>query len=140
MRAPLSILLIALALTAVGTPPKATFTENKGQWPAQVLYRAHIPGGVMFVERSAFTYVLFSESPLAHHGHAHQPEHVDEGKAHAYRVNFEGGHASSSAGALKQKHYENYFIDNDPAQWGTGCGVFGVVTLHDVWPGIDLRI
>jgi len=140
LRAPLSILLIALALTAVGTPPKATFTENKGQWPAQVLYRAHIPGGVMFVERSAFTYVLFSESPLAHHGHAHQPEHVDEGKAHAYRVNFEGGHASSSAGALKQKHYENYFIDNDPAQWGTGCGVFGVVTLHDVWPGIDLRI
>ena len=140
MRAPLSILSIALAVTALAAPPKATFTENKGQWPAQVLYRAQIPGGVMFVERSAFTYVLFSESPLAHHGHAHQPEHAGEGKAHAYRVNFEGGNAQTSVGSYQQAHYENYFIGNDPAKWGGGCRVFGEVLLKDVWPGVDVRI
>ncbi len=140
VRSSLSILFFGLCLMALAAPPRATFTQNKGQWPAQVLYRAQIPGGVMFVERSAFTYVLFSESPLGHHGHAHQPEHLGEGKAHAYRVKFVGGEASMSYGSLAQPHYENYFIGNEPAHWGTGCLVFGEVLLHDVWPGIDLRI
>lgn len=140
MRTGFFILFLGLAATVRGGAPKAQFTENKGQWPTQVLYRAHIPGGVMFVERSAFTYVLFSDSPLAHHGHGHQPEHAGEGKAHAYRVNFVGGHAVGSLGALQQGHYENYFLGNDPRRWGSGCGVFGEVTLKDVWPGIDLRI
>ena len=117
------------------------FVENKGQWPEQVLYRALIPGGAMFVERSAFTYVLFSDSPLRHHGHAHDGhDHDYEGKAHAYRVHFEGGSARFSFGSLAQPHYENHFIGNDPAHWGAGCGVFGEVVLDDVWPGIDLRI
>jgi len=130
-----------VAAGASAAPPKALFVENKGQWPEQVLYRALIPGGAMFVERSAFTYVLFSDSPLRHHGHAHDGhDHEHEGKAHAYRVHFEGGRARSTRGALGQPHYENHFIGNDPAHWGTGCGVFGEVILEDVWPGIDLRI
>lgn len=37
-------------------------------------------------------------------------------------------------------HYENHYIGNDPARWGTGCPVFGAVTLHEVWPGVDLHI
>jgi gliding motility-associated-like protein len=130
-----------LAISALAAPPKATFTQNKGQWPDQVLYRALVPGGVMFVERSAFTYVLFSDSPLRHHGHAHQGEEPHgEGKAHAYRVHFEGGQAQSWAGSIEQPHYENYFLGSDAAHWGAGCGVFGEVLLKDVWPGIDLRI
>ncbi|MBK8498416.1 MAG: gliding motility-associated C-terminal domain-containing protein [Flavobacteriales bacterium] len=140
MRTPLSILLSCLFLGVWASPPKATFTENKGQWPAQVLYRAQIPGGVMFVEKSAFTYVLFSESPLGHHGHAHQPEHPGDGKAHAYRVNFVGGIAETSSGSNEQAHYENHFIGNDPAKWGSGCRIFGEVLLKGVWPGIDVRV
>ena len=117
------------------------FVENKGQWPEQVLYRALIPGGALFVERSAFTYVLFSDSPLRHHGHGRDShDHADEGKAHAYRVHFEGGSARFNQGTLAQPHFENHFIGSDPAHWGTGCGVFGEVMLDDIWPGIDLRI
>lgn len=140
VRALLSISVFALSLTALAGAPKATFTENKGQWPQQVLYRARIPGGVMFVERSAFTYVLFSRSPLAHHGHEHEATGGDEGTAHAYRVSFVGGQASASRGSNTQAYYENYFTGNDPAHWGTGCGVHGEVLLEDVWPGIDLRV
>ncbi len=121
--------------------PKAQFVENKGQWPEQVLYRALIPNGALFVERSAFTYVLYSDSPLRHHGLAHDGvDHSGEGKAHAYKVHFEGGRAQSWQGGFAQPHYENHFIGSDPLTWGTGCGVFGEVLLKEVWPGIDLRI
>ena len=141
MRAPALISLLFLAAPAIGAPPKALFVENKGQWPEQVLYRALIPGAAMFVERSAFTYVLFSDSPLRHHGHTHDGhDHSKEGKAHAYRVHFEGGRAQAWEGRLTQSHYENHFIGNDPAHWGTRCAVLGEVLLKDVWPGIDLRI
>ncbi len=121
----------------MSAPPAATFTENKGQWPEEVLYRTLVPGGALFVERSAFTYIMFSDSPLRHHGHAHQPEDPGKGKAHAYRVNFEGAQAQAWTGSMRQTHYENFFIGNDPARWGSGCGVFGEVLLKDLWPGID---
>ncbi|MBK7384521.1 MAG: gliding motility-associated C-terminal domain-containing protein [Flavobacteriales bacterium] len=140
MRTFLFILLIALAWPVMSAPPAATFTENKGQWPEEVLYRTLVPGGALFVERSAFTYIMFSDSSLRHHGHAHQPEDPGKGKAHAYRVNFEGAQAQAWTGSMRQTHYENFFIGNDPARWGSGCGVFGEVLLKDLWPGIDLRI
>lgn len=117
--------------------PAVRFTENKGQWPAHVLYRANVPGGAVFVEREALTYVLFSGLDLHAHG---QEATANTPKGHAYRVHFLEGRAEDHAGELRQPHYENYYLGNDPAQWGTGCAVFGGILLQDVWPGIDLRI
>ena len=101
------------------------FTENKGQWPAQVLYRAPIPGGALFVERNALTYVLASGDRHGHGGHAQAPV-----KVHAYRVTFEGAAGGKGEGRRTQPHYENFFIGQDPAQWGTGCAVHGEVWVR----------
>ncbi len=127
-------------LLAQAAGPRATFTENRGQWPADVLYRVMLPNGALFVERSAFTYVLQSGGSATHHGSADH-SHLDEPfRSHAFRVHFEGGEAKGHFGSLKQAHYENFFLGNDPDQWGTGCAIHGEVTLKDVWPGIDLRL
>lgn len=140
MRRSLSIAfhLSAIALLAA-QPPTARFTENKGQWPEQVAYRTLVPGGALFVERNALTYTLHSGGPMEHHGHEHdgppEPEH-----AHAFRVSFEGAGQSTPAGASKQEFYENYFLGNAPADWGTGCAVYGEVRLKELYPGIDLRM
>ncbi|HOY27832.1 MAG TPA: gliding motility-associated C-terminal domain-containing protein [Flavobacteriales bacterium] len=135
-----SLLLLVPALCAQAGAPVATFTENRGQWPAQVLYRVLLPNGALFVERDAFTYALSAGGDAHQHGATH-PDHAHEPyRAHAFKVHFEGGNATHWSGASKAAHYENHFIGNDPAQWGTGCGVFAEVTLHDVWPGIDLHI
>ena len=125
---------------ALAATPKVTFTQNKGQWPAQVLYRAHIPGGALFVERSALTYVFFSDNPLGHHGHAHAAGPISQGKAHAYRVTFEGAQHGTGEGRSTQNHYENYFLGNEPAKWGTGCAVYGEVWVKGLYPGVDLRL
>lgn len=65
------------------------FHANKGQWPAQVLYRCRTQAGAVFVERSAFTYLLASGGP--EHGVKVGPGEERPFKAHAYRVHFEGG-------------------------------------------------
>ena len=53
MRYLATIALLACAGLSFAAGPLVPFTENKGQWPAQVLYRAGIPGGVLFVPGSA---------------------------------------------------------------------------------------
>lgn len=133
-----SLLLATLLCKAVASV--AAFTENKGQWPDPVLYRVLLPNGALFVEKGAFTYVLRSGGAAHDHGlapadHDHEPAH-----AHAFRVHFEGGLAREWHGGSAAGHYENFFLGNDPEQWGTGCRVFGEVTLEDVWPGVDLRL
>ena len=140
MRSLWSLLLLLFATLAQGTAPRATFTENKGQWPASVLYRVMLPNGALFVEREAFTYVLQKGGAAYHHGEVGTGHVQDPLIAHAFRVHFEGGHVSDAVGGLRQHHYENFFLGKDPAHWGTGCGIFGEVLLKEVWPGIDLRL
>jgi gliding motility-associated-like protein len=138
MRALVLLLVLSSPLARAGVH-SAHFTENRGQWPEDVLYRARVPGGMMFVERAAFTFVLATGGPLAHHhegGSAAQQPLL----AHAYRVEFIGGRALRAEGTAGTGHYENFFTGADPAGWAVRCGVFGGVLLEDVWPGIDIRI
>lgn len=140
MRCLIASLLLLCAWSSRAAAPQARFTENKGQWPAQVLYRTLLPSGALFVEESAFTYVLQTGGGAHSHGSAEAGHASEPYRAHAFRVSFVGGAARSATGTLTQAHYENFFLGNDPAKWGTGCRVHGEVVLHDVWPGIDLRI
>lgn len=117
----------------------AKFTVNKGQWPAQVAYRALVPGGALFVEQRALTYSLHTGGLHEHHGQAISgpaaPEH-----AHAFRVTFEGAGPAVGEGASPQGYYENFFLGNDPAKWGTGCAVYGEIAMRGLYPGIDLHV
>lgn len=140
LRIPLFFLLLLTAICSRAAAPVASFTENKGQWPAQVLYRVMLPNGALFVERSAFTYVLKSGGDAHVHGSTDHGSTNPPVNAHAYKVHFVGGEAQTTEPRARQTHYENFFLGNDPAKWGTGCGVFGEVVLKDVWPGIDLRM
>ncbi len=136
----LFLLLVLLCSRVNAGAPVARFTENRGQWPAEVLYRARVPGGALFVERTGFTFVLSTGGPFGHHhgeGDGHPPDPL---RTHAYRMEFLGGRAHHTEPTADQGYYENFFQGNDPARWGSRCGVFGEVVLRDVWPGIDIRL
>lgn len=114
------------------------FHENKGQWPANVLYRARTSGGAVFVERDAFTYVISAGGAHLVHG---KPGAVAAPlRMHAYKVHFEGAMAQRQEGLERMPHYVNYFLGDDPAQWGTGVAAFAAVQLHELYPGIGMRI
>jgi gliding motility-associated-like protein len=96
---------------------------------------------MMFVERTGFTFLLATGGPFGHHHHAPGDEHPSEPlRMHAYRMQFVGGRVHRAEPTADQGYYENFFLGNDPARWGSRCGVFGEVVLRDVWPGIDIRL
>ncbi len=114
------------------------FHLNKGQWPAQVLYQARTPGGALFVEGAAFTYVLTAGGDHLAHG---DPDHVPEPlRMHAYKVHFEGGQAQGHVGEHPFPHYVNYFLGDDPAQWAGGVPAYAGVEMTEVYPGIGMRV
>lgn len=139
MRSLFHIAAFALPLLCAAQQPATTFVANKGQWPAKVLFRGRVPGGVVFIEQDRFTYVLYSGGALAHHGH--EPvANIAPLVGHAYQMIFQGGNASHSEGRSPQPGYENHFIGDDPARWGTACGIYAEVVLHDLYPGVDLHV
>jgi len=114
------------------------FHENKGQWPSLVLYRTKTGAGVVFVERSAFTYVVTSGG--APHGRPVDPALDKPLVEHAYRVHFEGGMATGHSGLEPQRHYVNYFLGDDRSKWASGVGVYTGAMLDEVYPGVGLRM
>lgn len=114
------------------------FHANKGQWPEQVLYRCRTAGGAVFVERSAFTYVLAAGGP--EHGVRTEPGQERPYKAHAYRVHFEGGNALDQRGLEPKRHHVNYFLGNDRSKWAGRVPVYRTVELQEVYAGIGLRV
>lgn len=134
------LVLLLLGITLRAAAPVASFTENRGQWPQQVLFRVLLPNGALFIERDAFTYVLQRGGEAHDHGNPTHDHPAMPFAAHAFKVHFENGRAQRWNGSNQAGHYENFFLGNDPAHWGTGCAVFGEVTLYDVWPGINLHV
>lgn len=114
------------------------FHLNKGQWPQQVLYKANTPTGAVFVERDAFTYLVMNGGERM--GHAQPDRPVEPLRMHAFKVRFEGAKAQRHEGSHKMPHYVNYFLGDDPTQWAGGVPVYAQVDLHELYPGIGMRI
>lgn len=118
------------------------FTFNKGQWDKQVLYKADLPGGAMWVENNGLTYSFFDHKKLValHDGLDKHPEVSQDGwiKAHSIKVRFLNSNSSTSFSHQNpSSYYKNYFI-GDKSKWRSE--VFDFNTLHgvNVYPGIDV--
>jgi gliding motility-associated-like protein len=114
----------------------ARFEENKGQWPAQVQFRADIPGGALFLEKSGMTWHLVDQAADGHHHHA-----MESMKGHVLRMHLEG--AAQSPAMLAQENldgYSNYFKGKNRRNWAGNIAAFGNITQQDVYPGIDWKI
>ena len=153
----LSTWLLALPLAAAPRPalraaPEAAtleFIENKGQWDARARYAAAIPGGRLFLENAALTYLLVDPAALHRHGEApaaderRVPPASPSGElaAHAYSVHFEG--ASRQARPVAEAptgEVRNYLRGSDPRQWARGVGSFRRVRYAGLWPGIGATV
>lgn len=136
VRIPSALLGLSLMLqvSAQEVTARFPFSQNKGQWPKQVIYRSITGQGAVFVERDALTYVLRSGGHA--HGHA-KAEAKEERHEHAYRVRFEGGSAGSYEGLERLPSYENYFI-GDRSHWAGHVPVHASVRLKELYPGINL--
>ncbi|PSK90002.1 gliding motility-associated C-terminal domain-containing protein [Taibaiella chishuiensis] len=125
------------------TPTGSTidFIENHRQFPDQVLYKAFVPGGALFLTGKGFTYTYYNVADLDRiHDKRHEGGDVSQEpvRFHAYQVNFLGADEQAlSQPETKRSYHHNYFLGNDPARWAGDVPLYGKVTRKQVYKGID---
>ena len=129
---------------------KAAFIENKNQWPDNVLYKATISTGNLWLERNTLTFDLQNPEDLK--AIADYKNHVGAYKAkgipfptrvrrHVYKVHFVGANESVITKANNQlESYENYFIGRDENKWATNVKTFQSVEYINLYQGINLKM
>lgn len=121
-----------------------SFAENKGQWHANALYRAEIPGGAMFISNTGPVYYFASQEDLDNiHEQAHEHPELDFGqskvKVHAYALQFIGANPSPvTISKDKISYYENFFVGNDASRWASQVQHYTRIEQQNVFDKIDL--
>ncbi|MFC5411967.1 PKD domain-containing protein [Larkinella bovis] len=128
------------------------FVQNKGQWSPEVLFRAELPGGFLFLKQQSLHYVFYDSEALdqLHAGRNNQaaartapPSERTEPMVRAHGVEMQLQNSLPTA-AVESKNrvseHLNYFLGNDPSRWASAVPAFAEVVYHNIYPGIDLRL
>lgn len=130
------MLLVGLKLSA--SAQAVRFIQNKGQWEPQVLFKADIPGGDLYLTQTGLVYNLRDEYAL------HQTQHNKADikvKAHALFIDWvQPGTQITAVGYNQVVTKYNYYLGNNPQRWATSVPGFERVVLRNVFPYIDFEI
>lgn len=119
------------------------FTENKNQWDKNILYRAQLDGGVLFLEKNCFTYSFYDKAALrsAHFGHAQNAKINRQIKSHAFRVSFVNSLAEVSTQPKQPcRDYNNYFIGKDETKWASNVKNYKEIIYDNIYKGIKIQL
>jgi gliding motility-associated-like protein len=139
-------ILISIASFAqenVVTPhvsPALRFTENIGQWDDNILFKASLDGGALFVERNTLTFNFYDKKKYRSFHHGKQP--VDGKdlfyKGHVYKMNFVGANLQPKVEKMQEgSDYENFYLDSDPKRWKSGVRNYHQIWLRNLYNQID---
>lgn len=124
--------------------PELRFTENKGQWESNILFRAQLDGGALFLENNSLTFNFYDKKKYRalHHGGILKGQYKDLSvKGHAYRIAFEGANPAPSVEKLQPgSDYENFFIGNDESRWQGNVKNYHQVWLRNLYKDIDYEV
>lgn len=126
------------------TPAYARFTQNKGQWPAQVHYMARLSGGALWVDNGGLTFDFYHPEDLhrieeMHHGHAVAGS-SDALRSHVYKMKFVMNPAAVFSAQGQEKDYANYYLGNDPALWVSHASISREVKIANAIKGADYHV
>ncbi len=127
-----------------------SFTENQGQWPDSILYRASAGGATMWFTPTSvyyqFTRPILKQSDKT--GALSADEHLyskfkaepDSIEITMIRAEFVGAELSTATEGIGLMDYKcNYFIGNQPDKWRTDVSNYESIVYRDVYSGIDLK-
>lgn len=140
----LVFLLNSLIILAHGGDRGVRFVENKGQWDSKILYRAAVPSGEMFFERTCLTFNLYDAETVkkAHltgkNPYSSRPNMIN---FHAFKINFSGANFwAPTYGTEKTEEYYNYYIGKDQTRWKSNVGAYQTVTYKNIYDNVDLAV
>ena len=124
--------------------PSLRFTENLGQWQDNVLCRAQLDGGQLYLEKNCLTFNFYDKKKMSalHHGGIGKEAYKDFNiKGHTYRVLFEGCNPSPTLEKLQAgTDYENFYLSKDQSKWKSGVKNFHQVWLRNLYTNIDYEV
>jgi gliding motility-associated-like protein len=124
------------------------FIQNKNQWDNKVLYKADIPGGIVFLEKNSFTYNLIdpvSYSSVRRHAHHHNLKSTFSTekniKAHCLKLNFINSKTDLiTYSDFQTSEYYNYFLGNNPDNWASQVYGFKKIIYSGIYSKIDMLV
>ncbi|MCC7332844.1 MAG: gliding motility-associated C-terminal domain-containing protein [Flavobacteriales bacterium] len=126
--------------------PSIEFKENKGQWEDNIIYKAKIPGGQLYLENTKLTYQFYNEQDILrigniHHGWFKNPTRRDSIiNLHAFEVEFVDALQPQIQASKPYSDYENYFIGNDSSKWASDVKKYKDIEYKQLYSGIDLKL
>ncbi|OQY00042.1 MAG: hypothetical protein B6I24_00880 [Bacteroidetes bacterium 4572_128] len=118
------------------------FSENKGQWHKNVLYKTHFDNVSFYIEKDCFTFDI-SEKENHHHKKITKKDSIFKKriKHHSYKVLFENSNPNKKIFAKKlQKSYENFFLGKDKNKWASYVQSYEDVFYENIYKNIDLKV
>ncbi len=121
--------------------PAVRFTENLGQWDDNILFRASLDGGALFVERNTLTFNFYDKKK-------YRSLHLDYNskitekdlffKGHVYKMHFLGANPQPVVEKMEQgSDYENFYLDNDRDRWKSEVHNYHRIWLRNLYNNVD---
>lgn len=143
----------AVVAKAQAQQQKLAFIQNKGQWPAHILYKADLPGAQALVTKDGMIAGVFDPKSLR--GLSAYTMQIEERrkdrnntpepqkptiKGHGWKIKFVNSNPVASQSIVKEGEstdYYNYLNDNGAN--ATNVHSYGAITYKNVYNGIDVR-
>lgn len=125
-------------------PVKVRFTQNKGQWNANVLFRTGVNGATVFMERTGASWVKYA-AEVDNMMHDAMEMTAEERAStmlwgHAWRMRFYQPNGDLS---IQERDvlpgYENFFLGSETSNWKGHVAGYAELIYKGVWEGIDVR-
>jgi gliding motility-associated-like protein len=126
--------------------PVTQFVENKGQWNKDVLFKASVPGGDLYILRNKLKYDFYQRDSKGHHGHFDDqtaafrkapPATEKLNLHHSVEVSFVGSNASSQITG-EDVQFSNINFIKGPDHQSHNVRSFAKVKMENLYQGIDL--
>jgi len=124
------------------------FIENRGQVHEDVAFYAKTFGGTVFVTKDGRLVYSLPEGNKGTEdlGREDKVSEVDgekdiePGKAAAFKESLVGGAIKEVKGEEPSRTKVNYFKGNDPSRWQSGVATYELVSLGEVYEGIEVKL
>ncbi len=119
-----------------------SFTENRGQWDSQVLYRASSAGATMWFTRDGIYYQFTRLKQDQASGSVEQIGGRDSRKFEQMIIKAIFADANANVQVTHEGLMEykcNYFFGNDSTKWQANVPNYTSITFRNLYAGIDLK-
>ncbi|PBQ33473.1 hypothetical protein CNR22_17380 [Sphingobacteriaceae bacterium] len=124
--------------------PALKLTENLGQWQSEVLFKAQLDGGALYVEKAGLTFNFYDKKKYRaiHHGGALKNKFSNlDINCHAYKIKFEKCNTAAAIDKFQAgPDYENFFLGGDKTKWKSGVKNYHQIFLRNLYPDIDYEL